>query len=330
MLDTKKKAGIIAGIIAAILIIAGAAFALNSNNKQEEAQPETQTEIKAEEKTEEKTSDDPFWVLVIGNDTRTGTIEITKEEYADGNCRSDTMILTYVDPKQNKIALLTIPRDTAIQMDGKTTKFNAAYKNGDIDSLEAQVKELTGITPKYYVDTTFVGFEKIVDGLGGISANVPIPMSLQDIVSGENVSLGAGQQDLGGKEALVYVRQRKQYADDLDACRQIQDRAALQTMITKVASTPAIQSAAIDVLMANAKTNFTADELKTYVDMFSKNASSLQFVSGTGPYKGGIDAGADNQWIATREEATWKELIKTAESFGDLTSIVALPAVYAK
>lgn len=71
-----------------------------------------------------------------------------------------------------------------------------------------------------------------------------------------------------------------------------------------------------------------ADELTQYLGMFMDNASSLSFQSGTGPYKGGIDA-ATQLWLAPRDEETWAKVIATVEAGGDPTTVVALPKVAA-
>lgn len=271
-------------------------------------------------------STEPFYVLVVGNDSRTGTIEIGKAEYADGLGRSDTTMLLRIDPTTYQVAILTVPRDTAISYEGTTAKFNEAYQWGGIEATLEQVELLTGVKPKYYLDMGFVEFEKFVDELGGVTANVPIDMGLQDIVSGDQVSLSEGMQDLSGAEALVLSRSRKQYAEDQDACRQIQDRQLMETAINKVAADPANAAVHAQSLIDNVTTNWPADSLIKMVTDFAKNADKIQIASGSGPYVGDIDESM-GLWFTTRDEATWARIIETIEAGGDPTSVVALPEI---
>ncbi len=163
-----------------------------------------------------KAETEPFYVMVVGNDSRTGTVEITKPEYSDGTGRSDVLMLVRVDPKTYKVSLISVPRDTCTEYNGQKMKLNEVYHVGGVKELEKEVAKLTGVTPKYYMDMDFVQFEKFVDQLGGVTANVPINMQLVDIVSGDKIALNAGTQELNGPEALVLARSRKQYANDLD------------------------------------------------------------------------------------------------------------------
>ena len=139
-----------------------------------------------------KAETEPFYVMVVGNDSRTGTVEITKPEYSDGTGRSDVLMLVRVDPKTYKVSLISVPRDTCTEYNGQKMKLNEVYHVGGVKELEKEVAKLTGVTPKYYMDMDFVQFEKFVDQLGGVTANVPINMQLVDIVSGDKIALNAG------------------------------------------------------------------------------------------------------------------------------------------
>lgn len=287
------------------------------------------------QKIETETSDvaegvptEPFYVLLVGNDSRTGTVEITKSEYADGNARSDTMMLARIDPQTYKVTLITVPRDTTIELNGSPAKLNNAYQAGGIEASVEQVELLTGVKIDYYFDLGFVTFQKFVDALGGLSVNVPINMNMQDIVSGNDVSVAAGQQDLNGAEALVVARTRKAFATDQDACRQIQDRALVAAAITKVAQDSGMIETAVSAMMDNAETNMSADILTELVTSFASNADKLTIYQATGPYGGDISP-TTGEWLATRDEATWHQIIATADAGEDPSGIVALPQIVA-
>lgn len=273
---------------------------------------------------------EPFYVLLVGNDSREGTVEINQADYADGKGRADTCMLVYVDPQTYHVALVTVPRDTLCYGDdGSKMKFNYKYFAQGVDGAVAAVEELAGVKIKYSFDIGFVDFEEFINEIEGVTANVPIDMGLQDIVSGEQIYLNAGEQHLEGAEALVLARVRKLYGDNLDACRQIQDRAIVQSIIEAVANDPSKAEACVAALYLFADTDMPEENLSNLVDSFCNNADKLTIVSGTGPYAGGIDGDID-QWLTYRDEDTWHRLIEVVEAGGDPTTVVPLPAVYAK
>ena len=142
---------------------------------------------------ESKDSEKTVPVLILGIDRE------TREKPG----RSDTIILAFLDPKDKKVSLLSVPRDTYADVPAldKKDKINAAYAVGGSEAAMDAVGLLLNRDIKYYLATDFQGFVKIVDTLGGIT--VPVD---EEVSKGINVSPGA--QRLNGEEALRYVRYR--------------------------------------------------------------------------------------------------------------------------
>lgn len=291
--------------------------------EQDEPAPVTPTEIN----DKSIAATDPFYVLVVGNDSRTGTIDIDHPDYADGTGRSDTMMLARIDPQTYLITLVSIPRDTACDIDGSTMKINEAYHQGGIQAAIVEVEKLTGVSITYYFDTGFVRFEELVNAWGGIQVTVPFDFSLSDGVTGETVTLSEGEQLLDGSEALAFARMRKDYKESQDASRQIQDRQLVENAIMQMAENPSRVADGIIALLAYSDTNWPKENLLALAADFSEHSSSIHFYSGTGPYEGGIDESAGGLWMATRDEETWHKLIQTVDEGGDPTTIVALPTI---
>ena len=86
----------------------------------------------------------------MGDDSRTGTVEISKPDYSDGTGRSDVMMLVRVDPKTYAISIVSVPRDTETQLNGQKVKLNEVYHVAGIEESMKAVADLTGVTPKYY------------------------------------------------------------------------------------------------------------------------------------------------------------------------------------
>lgn len=129
---------------------------------------------------------------------------------AKSNSRSDTMILASIDPKNKKVALISVPRDTRIVNDKKRSqKINEINLfKGPEDACKA-VGNLLNVRVPYYVVTNFNGFVKIIDMLEGIDLEVEMDMVHPDPINPRlAINIKKGQQHLNGQQALNYVRFR--------------------------------------------------------------------------------------------------------------------------
>lgn len=266
-----------------------------------------------------------FYVLLVGNDTRSGTPYASKAEYADGHANSDVMMLCRVDPVNYKITLVSIARDTECTVDGGKTKINYAYNKYGMAGAVQQTELLTGVKIKYWFNTDFVNFEDFVDGINGVTVDVPFAISLEDIVHGNTVSVGAGTQTLNGPQALVLARVRKTYVNQ-DSTRQYNDRNLVQAFIQKTLSNPTQAASYISTLTQHTTTNMPTDELTGYVTDFIANASKVTFLSGSGPDVGSLDESV-NLYLVPRDEATWAQIIKVVDAGGDPNTVYALPEI---
>ena len=271
---------------------------------------------------------DPFYVLVVGSDTRTGTAGIKEAVYADGNARSDTLMLVRVDPKKYQLTLLSIPRDTATEVNGATGKINDTYTVGGISELKKAVKNLTGVMPDYYLLCTFVTFQDLVNDMGGITVDVPIDQSMTDIVSGEHMEFPAGQQQtLDGAQALIFARERHAYDPNGEVYRQTNDRYIVRSMIEKILADPSLAAEAATKLYGDVETDWDARELAAYVADFMDNKKKVSFLSGTGPWYGDYDE-ASGKWLTVRDEETWAQVMDVVNNGGDPNEIIEPLSAY--
>lgn len=161
----------------------------------------------------------PYYVLIVGSDAR-----------GDEASRTDTIILARVDPVENQVTLISIPRDTYVEIDGYgASKINAAYAYGGAALTVTTVSEFAGVDIAHFVEVGFDGFQEIVDAVGGVTVDVPADTTVDD------VTLPEGTQTLNGEQALVFVRCRKTYAlgDYQRAANQRQFLVALLSSIKK-------------------------------------------------------------------------------------------------
>ena len=148
----------------------------------------------------------PFTVLILGVDSRTGT----GTEYGDDSdacgC-SDTIILARVNPVTEKVSLLSIPRDTRVYITGRdvTEKINSAYGRGPDNSVET-IQDALHIPINHWLVLDLAGFKSIVDAIGGIKMDFPAQ------VTDKNAGLyvfKTGCQAVDGNTALAISRARE-------------------------------------------------------------------------------------------------------------------------
>ena len=135
----------------------------------------------------------PFFVLLVGNDDRPGV----------GGSRGDALHLVGVNPALHKATMLDIPRDTCWNGD----KINAANAEGGAAAQAAAVGGLVGVTVNYAVDVNFAGFQGLVDGVGGLTMDVPTVM--HDSYSGAYFQPGV--QHMNSTQALAFSRDRHDF-----------------------------------------------------------------------------------------------------------------------
>ena len=144
---------------------------------------------------------DPFYMLLMGTD---GSEErASSAEYEGDNFRSDSMMLVRVDPEGKKVTMVSLHRDTMVDMGvNGTQKLNAAHSIGGSAYTVQVVSEMAGVDISHYAEIDFDGFKEIVDALGGVE--VDVPMEINDNMAGGYVS--AGLQTLNGDQALILCR----------------------------------------------------------------------------------------------------------------------------
>lgn len=165
---------------------------------------------------------------------------------------TDSISVLSIDKSTQEISLLSIPRDTRVEISGiGTDKINHAYPQGGIDTTVETVENFLDIRIDYYVLINFDQFKEIVDTVGGINMEVePHVASAVPQLSGK-----AGESRLNGEEALAYVRFR--FDDEGDPGRVRRHQRAIQAIINEALNPANIMDAPaiFNHLMRNVKTN---------------------------------------------------------------------------
>lgn len=130
--------------------------------------------------------------------------------------RSDTIMVARLDPYKNSVAILSIPRDTRVQIPGHgRQKVNAANALGGPELVMETLSDLLSIDIDHYVVLNLRGLEALVDELGGITVDVPKRMKYRDKSANLNIDLEPGRQTLKGSDAIGFVRFRHDQLGDI-------------------------------------------------------------------------------------------------------------------
>lgn len=125
--------------------------------------------------------------------------------------RADTIIVAFIDMNTKKVSLLSIPRDTYVDIPGHgSTKINHAHAYGGPELMMETVSDFLGVPVSKYVELDFEGFIDMVDILGGVTIDVEERMYRPS--EGINLRPGEGQF-LDGDKALQFVRYRGKMGD---------------------------------------------------------------------------------------------------------------------
>lgn len=133
-----------------------------------------------------------------------------------GEKLSDTNIILSVDTRNQKVALIGIPRDLQVDIPNYgESKINNAYAQGGVKGAKATYEESFGVPIHYYVKANFTGLKEVVDAVGGIEVENKQALYDPEYPCDKNqyrscgFRLAAGKHKLDGATALKYVRCRK-------------------------------------------------------------------------------------------------------------------------
>ena len=160
----------------------------------------------------------PFDILLVGSDSRAFVDNASQaaqfgSKAAQTGQRSDVIIVARIDPLARQVRLLSIPRDTWVDIPGHVpdvsgpNRINAAFNSGP-SLLVSTIGTAFHIPVTYYADVDFPGFQGMVNALGGIYLDFPDPV--RDAYSGLDVA-STGCQLVDGAQALALVRSRHLY-----------------------------------------------------------------------------------------------------------------------
>lgn len=174
-------------------------------------------------------------ILLIGVDRR--------DDSWNGN--SDTMILVSVNDEKKQVSMISLMRDTGVDIPGcGTHKLNYAYAYGGADLLLETIRQNFDVEIEDYISVDFKGMIEIVDAVGGVEltlsdaeascANGCIESlcSEQGLLSDGYLFPAGGTYLCDGMRAVGYARVR--YVGNADYERTERQRTVVTEIIKKL------------------------------------------------------------------------------------------------
>lgn len=329
-----KKALIAVGSLILLAVCATGAYALwFSGQLNERLSMGDQQDAAVDDVLSSPIAGEPFYMLLLGSDSREGSGTSGNAAESGDNQRSDVMILVRVDAKNKQVTMVSIPRDTPLTLeDGGIVKLNEAYNIGGAAYSIKAVSDLTGVPITHYAEVHFSEFQDLVDKLGGVEVDVPIELSYKDALTGEWVTLQPGVQTLDGQQAQIFARARHEYETDQDAHRQNNIRTLLEAIITKVLEKPFYELPDTVLNLAESVgTDLNAADLVTLAMEYAGGSGSMTMYSCTGPTDGDINESAGGIWLCYENPEGWANLMSVVDagedpSGLDVNSTAIIPA----
>ena len=231
-------------------------------------------------------------ILLLGMDI--GDAENTSNTAAR---RTDTMMLLNYNPRTDNIKVVSIPRDTLIEVDDAHDgngnyipywKINAAYVLGGEQEVIEHVEKLLDVTVNYLVEIDYAAFRNLIDAIGGVEMYIDRDMYYDDDAQDLHIHFNKGETVLlDGKKAEEFFRWRKNNDGtglvDGDLGRIKNQQKFISALIEKCTN-PMIVTQTPDILKAikeNVVTNMSgSDMLKYGLKMISNSGVSMNTLQG--------------------------------------------------
>lgn len=207
------------------------------------------------------------------------------ENVPGGGLLADTIMIVSFIPDENKMAMISVPRDLYVKVPGTSTKskINAVYAFGEengkkqgLSQMKTIIGEISGLNIHYSAALNFTGFRQLIDAVGGIDITLETAFyETTQFVKGNECGgqfvLPKGENHLDGETALCYVRARENTSDFDRAKRQ---QVVLQSLKKKMISIGTLTdfgkiNSMLNAIGNNVRTDMSASEMKNFYEKYS-------------------------------------------------------------
>jgi LCP family protein required for cell wall assembly len=189
------------------------------------------------------------------------------DERSTETSRSDIIIVAKYSPSTNKVVLVSIPRDTKVNIPGKgEDKINHAFAFGGEELLGETLETLLNIKLDHYIRISFDGFKNIVDEFEGVEIDAK-----KAFTNSSGTIIESGRQTINGTQALFYVRYRKDAEGDFGRIKRQQE--VIQSLIAKVLDEEdkTIVQKIIKIYNTKINTNIDINDIINYLNVYESD-----------------------------------------------------------
>ncbi len=238
----------------------------------------------------------------------------------EGKTRTDVVMVAHVDPKQNLVSLVSIPRDTLVEIDCTGIKYCVtpdklahAHVYGGDDGQELTkkaVEKLLDIKIDHYVSVDYEGFEGVIDQLGGVDIVIDKNMDYEDPYAHPPLSIHfkakKEPQHLNGKDALRYVRFRADGLGDIGRIERTKKFAHALAVSAKQNGTAAKLPSLVSAMWPYVKTDLDMTTAVSLARMAPKvNVDQIQVEM----IPGSDETLKDGRWVWNADKTKAREIV---------------------
>ncbi|WP_339226912.1 LCP family protein [Oceanobacillus sp. FSL K6-2867] len=253
-------------ILIGLLVLGGGAYAFSIYNNAAKTVNEKMHEpvksIDRETTKKKMEATEHLNILLLGIDSQEGT-----------SGRSDALMVLSLDPTDDSMKLISIPRDTRTTIAGKgiEDKINHAHAFGGTEMSIETIENFLDIELDYYVRMNMDGLSELVNELGTITVDNEIAWN------DGTYDFNAGPVELDGDKTMAFVRMRKQDPNG-DFGRTSRQRQVIEGIINKGASVGSVTkiNSTIDVLGNNMATNLDFDDMKKLLSGYKNTRNNVE------------------------------------------------------
>ena len=229
----------------------------------------------------QKEYDQVINIMLLGSDSK------DMNDTYGGN--SDAMIIVSINPKYKSIKLISIPRDTAVDIDGLDHRFkiNYAFATGKEQLALKTVNKTFDLNLTEYITINISSMYNIINELGGVEVNVTKD-EMKWVNEYADMFYGFsgkptqkltkyGKVTLTGEQAASYVKERMsgtnyESNEHGDYGRTRRQRDIFISMLNKIASKdPSEISRILDLILSQVTTNIDVSKYTTMLPSFVAN-----------------------------------------------------------
>lgn len=262
-------------------------------------------------------TDESFNMYITGIDTFGSITSVS---------RSDVNMIATINPKTHQILLTSIPRDYYIPQPCQGGQADKLTHTGifGVECTIGSVENYFGIAINYYTRVNFSSLIDIVDAIGGITVESPVAFTALDY------SFNVGMNNLNGKQALAFSRERYNLSDG-DRDRGKNQMRVITGIINKMISPSIITKYAsiMDAVGGSFQTNMTTSEMTSLIKMQINDMSGWDIeqiaVNGKGNPSAWSPANGSNAWVMEPDKKTVENaviLMKKVQAGEDVKPLV--------